>query len=381
MGKFETLAFNSNFELLENILLWKRFIDDIFMLFKGSKEECEKLVHWLNSILPGVIKFKFEYSTEMVEFLDLQILLENNRLETNLFIKPSNLQLYLDFDSNHPEPCKQGVVYGQALRIIERCSKPEFVDHHLDNLKSKLKTRNYPEQLIDSKFSKARQKSSNELICQNRRQKVKDDKVRLIFTHNRGNPPLHMWLREAKKCLVKNDKAKKLGDKIQIAYSQPKNLKRTATQKKKTKLIHADPGCTKCGKCRVSCPILKEGKTFTSTNTGRTYPIKQKVNCDSCFVIYLGTCKKCGGQYVGKSTTIFKKRHSNHKQEVKRKYGGLGHHYGGQGCGYENISIQIIEQVEEGDHRALAVQEVYWQNQLRCYVQNGGRAHCYRKEK
>ena len=136
------------------LLLWKRFIDDIFMLFKGSKEECEKLVHWLNSILPGVIKFKFEYSTEMVEFLDLQILLENNRLETNLFIKPSNLQLYLDFDSNHPEPCKQGVVYGQALRIIERCSKPEFVDHHLDNLKSKLKTRNYPEQLIDSNFQK-----------------------------------------------------------------------------------------------------------------------------------------------------------------------------------------------------------------------------------
>ena len=84
---------------------------------------------------------------------------------------------------------------------------------------------------------------------------------------------------------------------------------------------------------------------------------------------------------MGKSTTIFKKRHSNHKQEVKREYGGLGHHYGGQGCGYENISIQIIEQVEVGDHKALAVREVYWQNQLRAYVQNGGRAHCYRKEK
>ena len=199
--------------------------------------------------------------------------------------------------------------------------------------------------------------------------------MRLIFTHNKGNPPLH------KKCLVKNYKAKKLGEKIQITYSQPKNLKRTVTQKKRTLNIHDDPGCTKCGKCRVSCPILKEGKTFSSTNTGRTYPIKQKVNCDSSFVIYLGTCKKCGGQYVGKSTTIFKKRHSNHKQEVKREYGGLGHHYGGQGCGYENISIQIIEQVEVGDHKALAVREVYWQNQLRAYVQNGGRAHCYRKEK
>ena len=83
----------------------------------------------------------------------------------------------------------------------------------------------------------------------------------------------------------------------------------------------------------------------------------------------------------GKSTTPFKKRHSNHKQEVKRCYGGLGHHYGGQGCGYANLSIQLIEQVKIGDQEALARQEVYWQNQLRGYVQNGGHAHCYRKEK
>ena len=104
------------------------------------------------------------------------------------------------------------------------------------------------------------------------------------------------------------------------------------------------------------------------------------MTCDTPFVVYLGTCKGCGGQYVGKSTTPFKIRHSNHKQEIKKKYGGLGHHYGGQGCGYGNLSIQLIERVEVGDHKALAEQEIYWQNQLRCYVQNGGNAHCYRKE-
>ena len=29
---------------------------------------------------------------------------------------------------------------------------------------------------------------------------------------------------------------------------------------------------------------------------------------------------------------------------------------------------------------ALAKREVFWQNQLRCYIQNWGHAHCYRKE-
>jgi hypothetical protein len=55
----------------------------------------------------------------------------------------------------------------------------------------------------------------------------------------------------------------------------------------------------------------------------------------------------------GKTTNMFKKHHSGHEQEIKNKKGGLGHHYGGaQGCKYENLSIQIFDQVEQGDHQA-----------------------------
>ena len=112
---------------------------------------------------------------------------------------------------------------------------------------------------------------------------------------------------------------------------------------------HPDAGCFKCNRCRVACPILNETKKFKSTNTKKEYKIKQKVTCDSDWVIYLGTCTKCEGQYVGKSQTSFKRRHSNHKQEVKKKVGGLGHHYGGRGgCGYQKCSVQIIEQLNSG---------------------------------
>ena len=86
-------------------------------------------------------------------------------------------------------------------------------------------------------------------------------------------------------------------------------------------------------------------------------------------------------QYVGKSETQFKKRHSNHKQEIKNQVGGLGHYYGGSGgCGYQNISIIIIEEVETKTRAYLAEREVFWQHQLRVYVENGSNGHCYRKE-
>ena len=86
---------------------------------------------------------------------------------------------------------------------------------------------------------------------------------------------------------------------------------------------------------------------------------------------------------MGKTSQKFGLRHSGHKQEIKKKYGSLGHHFGGEaGCGYENVSIKIIDQVEVecGKHQALAECELYWQNQLRCSVENGGNAHCYRKK-
>ena len=186
--------------------------------------------------------------------------------------------------------------------------------------------------------------------------------------------------------MVRNDRAKDIGKGIQIAHKQPRNIRRVVSQSVKPGEPNPPPppdaGCTKCNKCKVSCPILKEGTSFKSTNTGKCYKIQQRVTCTSSYVIYLGTCKKCKGQYVGKSTTIFKKRHSNHKMEIKKNIGGLGHHYGnnGKGCGYENLEIMIIEQVKEGDSKHLADRELFWQNQLRCYIENGGNGHCYKKE-
>ena len=385
LGKFEKMVFDSDEELLQKIVIWKRFIDDVFMLFRGSKSECEDLVNWLNGILPGVVKFKYEYSHQKIEFLDLEISIENGCIKTNLFIKPTNKQLYLDFNSNHPLPCRESIPYSQALRVVERCSTPEDRDAQLADLRAKFEERNYPSKLIEEKFEKAKQKDRKTLIFQSRKKKMKDNKVRLMFTHSDNNPPIQMWMRQCKQLLAKNEKAKKIGQQIQIASKQAKNLQNLIGGFKGQSGAPPEPpldsGCYKCNKCRVSCPILNESKTFKSRNTGKIYKIRQKLTCTSDWLIYLATCQRCQGQYVGKSKTPFKIRHSNHKQEIKKKVGGLGHHYGeGGGCEYKHLSIQLIEQVKVKTLPYLAERECYWQHQLRVYAQNGGRAHCLRKD-
>ena len=201
MGVFEDLVFNSQHAMLHFISFWKRFIDDIFLLFKGSKEDCENLVMWLNSIMPGIIQLKCNYSTESLEFLDLRIMLKNGRLETEIYVKPTNLQLFLEYDSNHPTHCKNAIVYGEALRVLERCSEPGSAEPHLERLKEKFIARKYPVDLVEQQFLKARKQDREQLIFNQRRPATDDKKFRLIFTHNRGNPPLHRWIRDSKKFL------------------------------------------------------------------------------------------------------------------------------------------------------------------------------------
>ena len=111
-----------------------------------------------------MIKFKFDFSYNKVEFLDLEISIEEGYLKTNLYIKPSNKQLYLDYNSNHHLQCKQSIPYSQALRVVERCATPTDRQLHLDTLKCKLEDRNYPENLIDKQFERAESKNRKELI-------------------------------------------------------------------------------------------------------------------------------------------------------------------------------------------------------------------------
>ena len=390
MGDYEERIFNSQNDMLDLVLLWKRFIDDIFLLFKGSKRECEIFLEWLNSIMPGVINLKCNFSEDTLEFLDLKIMIRNGRLETELYVKPTNLQLFLDYTSNHPTHCKDAIVYCQALRVVERCSELGSAQPHLENLRSKFIDRKYPTELVEKQFEKAKSKDRKALIFQKRKQNEGEDKkVRLIFTYNRSNPPLHKWIRESKKFLV-SPKGKELGRNMQIAYKQPKNLRKIVGGCKRmggeggsntdTTPLN-EVGSFRCNHCRVSCPRIVETGRFTSTNTGRSYKIKQRIDCDSSYVIYLVTCKSCKGQYVGKSVTPFKKRHSNHCQEIKHGRGGLGQHYGPPGrCSKESISIILIEQAEIGDRIGLAKREQFWQHQLRAFVENGGNAHCIKKE-
>eukprot|EP00731_Ephydatia_muelleri_P033192 Em0026g12a len=100
-------------------LLFKRYIDDIFMIWPHGLDELKTFVQEFNNLRPR-IKLTFEASQTAANFLDTTVYKgrrhrENGHLDIKPFFKSTNSMHYLHFTSNHPKSVFKGIVVGEAL--------------------------------------------------------------------------------------------------------------------------------------------------------------------------------------------------------------------------------------------------------------------------
>ena len=69
--------------------LWWRYIDDIFSLWEHGEESLKEFINETNSF-HSTIKFTADLSKEKVNFLDVEVTLNNGVLSTDLFVKPTD---------------------------------------------------------------------------------------------------------------------------------------------------------------------------------------------------------------------------------------------------------------------------------------------------
>ena len=62
-------------------------------------------------------------------------------------------------------------------------------------------------------------------------------------------------------------------------------------------------------------------------------------------------------------------RHTGHRSEIDNKSSELGEHF--SMCGSNQLSIQIIDCVKNGENEALSILEGFWQNMLATFTVHG----------
>ena len=161
--KIRTLAGSS-------LVLLKRFLDDLFLIFNGSSKDLHIFFDEINLIHP-TIKFTMNHTSlpqetddnrcsctpsSSIPFLDTKCSIENGKIETDLYRKETDRNQYLLTDSCHPVSCHRSVPFSLGLRIVRICSKTEDREKRFFELKSLLLARGYQERVVDSAISRAR---------------------------------------------------------------------------------------------------------------------------------------------------------------------------------------------------------------------------------
>ena len=308
-------------------LLYLRYIDDIFLIWKGSRLELVNFINEINSV-HKTIKFEVDFSKTKVNFLDTTVTMTSNHiLTTSLYQKPTDRHNFLHQKSYHPPSTKKSLPYSQALRIKKICSVKEDFISGIEKLKKQFYARGYDEALVNESVERAMVKDRKDLLAPRTKE---DRKIPLTFvtTFNKTLPNLKNVMAKNWNFLsINNNIAKKFKEQPLIAYRRNENLQQLLgghriengkAIKRKGKSIG------KCSPCRSSlankcCKQIKSTSTFKNRHSGRIFKILHRVNCKDKNIIYLLECKKCNEKaYVGKSEPPAHIRFNGHRSDAKK---------------------------------------------------------------
>jgi hypothetical protein len=139
----------------QQTVLFKRFIDDGFVMWRGSELE---LRSFLSQIYEGSgLQLTITISGERVIFLDMEIFrsadfLTLRKFDVRCYQKPMNAYLYLPYRSEHPVHVWESFIVGELIRYVKRCSRPADFLRMKVLFFSRLLLRGYPGGLLRKCF-------------------------------------------------------------------------------------------------------------------------------------------------------------------------------------------------------------------------------------
>lgn len=387
MGNFEA---NHIYSRIRNkSILYLRYIDDIFMIWTGTKQQLQAFSKEINNVHQS-IKFTVESSVREINFLDTTIYKKGNQLLTKTYKKPTDRPSYLHHTSYHPQPLKKNIPFGQALRLKRINTERVEYEKSIDSLKQSFLKRGYNEQELDKQFKKASRLNRDQLLKYKDKPKT-TNQIPFITTYHKNLPKIRSIIDKTWNLLHINDNIKKIFDeKPFVAYRRNRNLRdligQTTIVNNRVKRTKQQRQIGKCSPCRTSfrnlcCNQIKNTTTFQSNITKETFQIYHRTNCRSHHVIYLMECKKCKIQYIGKCERNFNERLNKHRSDANnpkpdtipacKHFSNTHHNFN------RDAIFTIIEKIEdqtktpEEKHNIILRRENFWITKLQTLKPKG----------
>ena len=134
----------------KHVAHWKRYVDDTHPYIDPSKTEL--VLEKLNNHYPNIHFTHGIEKKQKITFLDVLITRTgHNKLETTVFRKETNTDLYINWNTHAPIQWKRGALKNLIQRSILICSNGELLEDGLNYLGNVfIKVNDYPPKLINS---------------------------------------------------------------------------------------------------------------------------------------------------------------------------------------------------------------------------------------
>lgn len=133
------------------VKLWKRYVDDIFCIVEGNKDEIELLLAHFNGLHP---KMRFTYEMECdrrLAFLDVLVQVrEDGGLGHSVYRKPTHTDRYLHANSHHHPRQLFSVVTSLTNRAFDLCDE-NHIESELAHIQCVLRKNGYKCQSLPSR--------------------------------------------------------------------------------------------------------------------------------------------------------------------------------------------------------------------------------------
>ena len=171
------------------LILYKRFIDDIFAIWCGPKDTLLEFLGALNS-KDQRIQLTHCISELSISFLDLFLYRDGSSsvLQFSTFQKPLNKYLYIPFESFHPSSNKKAFIKGELMRYARNSSSFKSFSETRERFWKRLRLRGYPFAFLLPMFREIRYSDRKKWLLQkakNRSQRATVFKTTFNCSHAR----------------------------------------------------------------------------------------------------------------------------------------------------------------------------------------------------
>ena len=158
-----------------------------------------------------------------INFLDTTVFKVDNKLQTKVYVKPTDRQSYLHSISEHPNSTKKSIAYSQALRFSKICYNRSDLHNNCKRLLTALTKRGYNKTDTTTQINRALTIPRAELL--NKIKTSNTERLPLTVTYNRTLPELKIIIDKNWHILQIEPKLKEIFAEPQIlAFKRNKNL-------------------------------------------------------------------------------------------------------------------------------------------------------------